>query len=400
MRAVRSCSVRLLPLALPPCLCLCLALCLTLCPALLPSPASAEPGTPDAAGMVLSFTPEAWAESGADAARTPLALKMPLAASQAVLTGPTGKAQLLFEDDSTVSVAPDSRVDIKDFAFTPTQSRFELGLNNGLVRVVSGEIVRRNPGGFAVRTPEAHVGVRGTTFSVARWEGRTTAVLLETSGTGLEVTNLSTGLTTRLSQVGYALEVTPGQTLQRRATPAEMNAARQAARRDGAPTAPVQTAGAPPNLSPQGGKSPAGAADRDALVVGSVAAAPLAGPGLNVNDINGSFAASGITSWNGDDGKSWDAGFTVSLGTAAISNASLNVLDGGSPLFEGSGGTGSINADGSFNVGGINQSGSTDFTANMNGQFSSTSGGNLNWDARYNIDDASIATGSGAFSKQ
>ena len=197
MPDVRNYSVRLLPLVL--------FLCLSAL--LLPSPpASAAPDTAadgDAAGMVLSVTPEAWAE--ADGKRAALVLKAPVSARESVVTGPTGKAQILFQDDSTVAVAPDSRVDIRDFVFTPTQSRFELGLNNGLVRVVSGEIVRRNPAAFGIRTPEAHVGVRGTTFSVSSAQGRTTAVLLETSGAGLEATNLATGRTSRLSQVGYAL---------------------------------------------------------------------------------------------------------------------------------------------------------------------------------------------------
>ncbi|WP_302737311.1 FecR domain-containing protein [uncultured Desulfovibrio sp.] len=392
MPDVRNYSVRLLPLVL--------FLCLSAL--LLPSPpASAAPDTAadgDAAGMVLSVTPEAWAE--ADGKRAALVLKAPVSARESVVTGPTGKAQILFQDDSTVAVAPDSRVDIRDFVFTPTQSRFELGLNNGLVRVVSGEIVRRNPAAFGIRTPEAHVGVRGTTFSVSSAQGRTTAVLLETSGAGLEATNLATGRTSRLSQVGYALEISSGQTLQRPATPAEMASARQAARANtpvGLATAPA----APLDFSAKGGKSPAGPADKDPLLAENVPAAPLAGPGglgLNVNDINGTFATGGSTSWNADEGKLWNAGFSVSLGTAAISNASLNVFEpNSSPIFNGAGGTGSINADGSFSVGGIIND-ALDTTATMSGQFSSINGGNLSWEAR-NDDGSTAATGSGAFSK-
>lgn len=395
MPDVRNYSVRLLPLVL--------FLCLSAL--LLPSPpASAAPDTAadgDAAGMVLSVTPEAWAE--ADGKRAALVLKAPVSARESVVTGPTGKAQILFQDDSTVAVAPDSRVDIRDFVFTPTQSRFELGLNNGLVRVVSGEIVRRNPAAFGIRTPEAHVGVRGTTFAVSRWQGRTTAVLLETSGAGLEVTNLATGRTSRLSQVGYALEVTPDQTLQRPATPAEMNAARQAARRD-APVGLAIAPAAPLNLSAKGGKSPAGPADRDILLTENVPAAPLVGPGglgLNVNDISGTFAANGTVPLY-DMPTEWNAGFSVSLGTAAISNASLAVSfagDSGPVLLEVNGGSGSIQSNGTFAASGLTGSDGAMNSADMNGQFSSLNGGNLNWEAR-NDDGNTVATGSGAFSKQ
>ena len=282
MPDVRNYSVRLLPLVL--------FLCLSAL--LLPSPpAAAAPDAPanrDAAGMVLSVTPEAWAE--ADGKRAALVQKAPVRARESVVTGPTGKTQILFQDDTTLAVAPDSRVEIRDFVFTPTRNSFELGLNNGLVRVVSGEIVRRNPAAFGIRTPEAHVGVRGTTFSVSSTQGRTTAVLLETSGAGLEATNLATGRTSRLSQVGYALEITSGQTLQRPATPAEMASARQAARAD-TPVDLATAPAAPLDLSPKGGKSPAGPADNEILLTESVAAAPLQDLGRNAG--NASFGGSG-----------------------------------------------------------------------------------------------------------
>ena len=179
-----------------------------------------------------------------------------------------------------------------------------------------------------------------------------------------------------------------------------MNAARQAARRD-APVGLAIAPAAPLNLSAKGGKSPAGPADRDILLTENVPAAPLAGPGglgLNVNDISGTFAASGTVPLY-DMPTEWNAGFSVSLGTAAISNASLNVFEpNSSPIFNGAGGTGSINADGSFSVGGIIND-ALDTTATMSGQFSSLNGGNLNWEAR-NDDGNTVATGSGAFSKQ
>ena len=84
-----------------------------------------------------------------------------------------------------------------------------------------------------------------------------------------------------------------------------MASARQAVRADtpvGLATAPA----APLDLSAKGGKSPAGPADKDPLLAENVPAAPLAGPGglgLNVNDINGTFATGGSTSWNADEGK-------------------------------------------------------------------------------------------------
>ena len=165
----------------------------------------------------------------------------------------------------------------------------------------------------------------------------------------------------------------------------------------GLATAPAD----PLDFSAKGGKSPAGPADKDPLLAENVPAAPLAGPGglgLNVNDINGTFATGGSTSWNADEGKLWNAGFSVSLGTAAISNASLNVFEpNSSPIFNGAGGTGSINADASFSVGGIIND-ALDTTATMSGQFSSINGGNLSWEAR-NDDGSTAATGSGAFSK-
>lgn len=389
MPDVRNYSVRLLPLVL--------FLCLSAL--LLPSPpAAAAPDAPanrDAAGIALSVTPEAWAE--ADGSRAALVQKSLVRARESVVTGPTGKTQILFQDDTTLAVAPDSRVEIRDFVFTPTRNSFELGLNNGLVRMVSGEIVRRKPAAFGIRTPEAHVGVRGTTFAVSRRQGRTTAVLLETSGSGLEVTNLATGQTSRLTRVGYALEVTPGQTMQRPATPAEMNAARRAARRDapvGLDTAPA----APLNLSPKGGKSPAGPADNEILLTESVAAAPLQDLGRNAG--NASFGGSGNFSSGGQSGW-WAAAMRVNLAAAVIEQANLHLTGslGYHMASYASNGASSINSDGSFSLsmpydpsdlGGSGQ-------ADMSGSFTSDDGGSLNWQVNAPSTSIDGINGSGSF---
>lgn len=161
---------------------------------------------------------------------------------------------------------------------------------------------------------------------------------------------------------------------------------------------PATAPAAPLNLSPKGGKSPAGPADRDVLLTENVAAAPL-GLGLNVNDINGSFAAGGATVW--DSGSAtWNAGFDVNLGTAAINNATLSITASypSALVFDGAGGSGVIQSNGAFNVSGIGDPSDPTIGTTMNGQFTSVTGGNLNW----GISDTNgtIATGSGAFSKQ
>ena len=122
--------------------------------------------TPTRAGTFKQVQGPAWVGS-ADARRTP----QPgdgLRESERLSTGPGGAATLVLKDGTTLTVGPDSTVDLSRFQFDATtqQGNFLLDLLQGSVRVVTGLLARVNPELYKVQTPTSVVGVRGTDFIV------------------------------------------------------------------------------------------------------------------------------------------------------------------------------------------------------------------------------------------
>jgi hypothetical protein len=127
-------------------------------------------------GIVLSAEGEVYvvrpSAKGGDA-RSPLAVKDPLYVMDTVTTGAGAKLQILLNDDSSVTVASDSTLELSDFSDDESNPRFGAKLEGGLIRILTGEITEKNPAGFKVTTAHATVGIRGTSLSVGTDENRT-----------------------------------------------------------------------------------------------------------------------------------------------------------------------------------------------------------------------------------
>lgn len=89
-------------------------------------------------------------------------------------TGGSGSATIVLRDGTTLTVGPNSTVDLRRFQFDATthQGNFLLDLLQGSVRVVTGLLAKANPDLFKVQTPTSVVGVRGTDFIVEAEAGR------------------------------------------------------------------------------------------------------------------------------------------------------------------------------------------------------------------------------------
>ena len=98
----------------------------------------------------------------------PATLGMTLQEGDVVVTGPDGSAGVTFNDDSLLSIGPDSALAIDRFAFDTTThaGRFDTSLRRGTLSAVSGKIARQSPDAMKVRTPSTILGVRGTEFVV------------------------------------------------------------------------------------------------------------------------------------------------------------------------------------------------------------------------------------------
>jgi hypothetical protein len=92
-----------------------------------------------------------------------------------------GKVGITFDDNTKVQVNENSKLVIDDFVYDPKKGTGKLALNMamGTVRYASGAIAHNSPGGVAVNTPSATIGVRGTDFTATVDElGRSTIILL------------------------------------------------------------------------------------------------------------------------------------------------------------------------------------------------------------------------------
>ncbi len=91
------------------------------------------------------------------------------------------KAELTFEDKTTVKLTEHSKIVIDDFVYDPKKGRGKLGMKMalGTARYASGQIAKNNPQQVAIKTPTASIAVRGTDFSMTVDElGRSLVMLL------------------------------------------------------------------------------------------------------------------------------------------------------------------------------------------------------------------------------
>ena len=92
----------------------------------------------------------------------PLSVKDPISVKDTILTGPNSKIQILLNDESSITIGPDSSLELREFADAGENSKFNAHIGQGMMRVITGRVTEANPDGFKVTTPLATVGIRGT----------------------------------------------------------------------------------------------------------------------------------------------------------------------------------------------------------------------------------------------
>jgi hypothetical protein len=81
-------------------------------------------------------------------------------------TGADGRVGITLNDDTRISLGPGSEARLDQFVYAPAERRGSLVLNvvRGLIAYVSGRIAKLSPDAIKLETPNAIVGVRGTTL--------------------------------------------------------------------------------------------------------------------------------------------------------------------------------------------------------------------------------------------
>ena len=121
---------------------------------------------------------------------------------EVVSTDTNGRAQLLFQDGTALTVGPNSDLVIDQYVYDPTTGIGEMAIDisKGVFRLVGGKISKNNP--IIFNTPSATVAIRGGVFTGTVTESSTDMVLLfgeimmtlpsgETSGTTVPGTNIT-----------------------------------------------------------------------------------------------------------------------------------------------------------------------------------------------------------------
>ena len=83
-------------------------------------------------------------------------------------TGADGRLGVSLNDDTRISLGPDSEARLSRYRYAPSDGALSLVLNfiRGAAVYASGQIARLSPDAVRLETPAAIVGVRGTTVAL------------------------------------------------------------------------------------------------------------------------------------------------------------------------------------------------------------------------------------------
>ncbi len=162
------------------------------------APASAQEARIGAASAVRNQVMAA--RTGAQQA--PLATGNAVYQNQTISTGANSVAQLLFTDQTTLSIGQRSEVTLDRYVYDPSRASgggATVSMARGAMRFVSGT---QDPRNYQVRTPVATIGVRGTIVDLLIHNGRMFGILDE----GRCIFTLPNGETIELDRPGTAIE--------------------------------------------------------------------------------------------------------------------------------------------------------------------------------------------------
>ena len=124
--------------------------------------------------------------------------------NEVIETNPASTTQILFIDETVLTIGPDSRLTLDTMVYDPDSNKGKVVVTaaRGLFTFVTGSLSSES---YEINTPTATIGVRGTKFDlfVSR-KGASTVVLR--SG-AIDVKNVTSGKTRRVANVGTATSV-------------------------------------------------------------------------------------------------------------------------------------------------------------------------------------------------
>src|SRR5579872_6345527 len=160
------------------------------------------PRAQERVGISGAVNPEATGTTPGAAARR-LVIGQDVIYNEHITTGPSGQTQLLFLDESAMTVGPNSDLTIDRFVYDPKSGTGKLAMSTtrGLLRYVGGKLSKTDQA-VTVRTTTATLAVRGGAFLINNNE------FIFIYGDGLSVTRRN-GVPELLYRPAYAIRVNP-----------------------------------------------------------------------------------------------------------------------------------------------------------------------------------------------
>jgi ferric-dicitrate binding protein FerR (iron transport regulator) len=140
-----------------------------------------------------------------DALRSPLLPGTAVFAGDVIETAAASRVTLRFDDDSTLTAGPESRVAVSQYAVSPEGNRIG-ALFSLLAGIVRTAVQQAGLGSFAIQTEAAVASARSTEWTVEILP--TSTAVLGLAGT-VEVTARATGASVTLTS-GQGTDVAPG----------------------------------------------------------------------------------------------------------------------------------------------------------------------------------------------
>ncbi len=171
---------------------------------LLPFNTSAQ-ADPEQVGIVVAARGDVVAVNSSGDSRK-LEIKSPVYREDIIKTGKRGRVQLMFTDNTLISLDRQSEMKIAEYEWKPDQNdgKLKTEIKEGTFRVMGGKITKVAPDKFTTETPAATIGIRGSMYA-GKVAGDSLSVVFQ-GGKGITVTN-EFG-TILITKPGYGTSVT------------------------------------------------------------------------------------------------------------------------------------------------------------------------------------------------
>ena len=85
-----------------------------------------------------------------------------------IIVKPESNAQILFLDETVMTLGEDTELTIDDFIYDPktNDGNFVTNIKSGIVKTISGKISEKNSDNLKIKMHNGSLGVRGTEFIV------------------------------------------------------------------------------------------------------------------------------------------------------------------------------------------------------------------------------------------